>query len=251
MGHTVKEYSQMIGFLTRDKTSTVPRPMVQETLTMDQGGRMGYLTGGQVKNENAWIKANPNTKFDDLTPTLKYSIRKTGRTELGTMGSGAKAGKDNPLYTPLSKNGEKIAMKVYGTLDITDGQRQDINSGRITMDTKAVKFKKGEDISLNMKRGSEEVTGVKWPSKETEKEFIKAIKQRVKQPEKAVVDFTNEALAENFNISEKQAGRLARYIIKKEGLKYAVATETSAADRIKQRNKELEPIDSKKQKDVS
>jgi len=120
--YNTKKYF-MGGSVTKPKRGLVDEPGSYAGLTEEQ-------VKNQKKNQNAWIKANPNTKFDDLTPTLKYSIRKTGRTELGTMGSGAKAGKDNPLYTPLSKNGEKIAMKVYGTLDITDGQRQDINSGR-------------------------------------------------------------------------------------------------------------------------
>ena len=41
MGNTVKEYSQMIGFLTRDKTSTVPR-------SMDQEPRTNYANGLKV-----------------------------------------------------------------------------------------------------------------------------------------------------------------------------------------------------------
>jgi len=40
MGNTVKEYSQMIGFLTRDKTSTVPRSMVQDPRNMYAGGQL-------------------------------------------------------------------------------------------------------------------------------------------------------------------------------------------------------------------
>ena len=43
--NTVKDYSQMIGFLTRDKTSTVPRPMDQEPLTMDQEPRIPFAKG--------------------------------------------------------------------------------------------------------------------------------------------------------------------------------------------------------------
>ena len=52
MGHSVKEYSQMIGFLTRDKTSTVPRsmdheprPTVPGPLTMADGGRIPFGVG--------------------------------------------------------------------------------------------------------------------------------------------------------------------------------------------------------------
>ena len=53
------EYSQMIGHMTRDKTSREPRPMVQETLTMDQepltmaqGGRIPFAEApGSVKTK--------------------------------------------------------------------------------------------------------------------------------------------------------------------------------------------------------
>ena len=48
MGRTVKEYSQMIGFLTRDKTSTVPRSMDQEPMTLDQEPRTGFYKGKLV-----------------------------------------------------------------------------------------------------------------------------------------------------------------------------------------------------------
>lgn len=84
MGHTVKEYSQMIGFLTRDKTSTVPRPMVQETLTMDQepltmdqGGRIRFEEGLGVeqlskkeKIAQGLEKGRVSTKIDVYTDAV-------------------------------------------------------------------------------------------------------------------------------------------------------------------------------------
>ena len=46
------EYSQMIGHMTRDKTSREPRPMDQEPLTMAQGGRIGFAEApGSVKTK--------------------------------------------------------------------------------------------------------------------------------------------------------------------------------------------------------
>ena len=43
------EYSQMIGHMTRDKTSRDPRTMDQETLTMDQGGRVPFAEAKSVQ----------------------------------------------------------------------------------------------------------------------------------------------------------------------------------------------------------
>ena len=240
-----------------------PRPMDQEPRNMYSqgqlvsntvdGSRPGYggLTDAQKKNQNAWIKANPNTKFDDLTPTLKYSIRKTGRTELGTMGSGAKAGKDNPLYTPLSKNGEKIAMKVYGTLDITDGQRQDINSGRITMDTKAVKMNKETDISVRSKKGqpptSVDFKGFKMPDgTDMETAFMEDLKLRASEPEKAVLTnkYGNKYFADKYPISDRQLKRAIPFLMKQEGLEYPKLDESSAVRATRQRKEKLSPSSS-------
>ena len=245
------EYSQMIGHMTRDKTSRDPRTMDQEPVTMDQGGRMGYLTGGQVKNENAWIKANPDRNWDDLSNTLKYSIRKTGRTDLGTVGSGAKSGMDNPLYKTLSEKGEKIAMKVYGTLDVTDDQRQGINSERITMDTKPVKMNKETDISVKSKKGQPptavDFKGLKMPDgTDMETAFMEDLKLRASEPEKAVLTnkYGNKYFADKYPISDRQLKRAIPFLMKQEGLVYPKLNESFAVRATRQRKEKLSPSSS-------
>ena len=50
--NTVKDYSQMIGYITRDKTSRDPSAMDQEPLTMNQGGRIPFAEApGSVKTK--------------------------------------------------------------------------------------------------------------------------------------------------------------------------------------------------------
>lgn len=132
------------------------------------------------------------------------------------------------------------------------------------MDTKPVKFKKGKDISLKMKKNSDVVTGVEFPketinpegkienAKELEKRFIKFIKNRVKFPQTGLSGsgFSNTNIAEEFPISEKQGGRLARYYINKLGLKYATkAKDTQSAISAKKINELYDKggISSKKQ----
>ena len=201
----------------------------------DMGTREGFaniipvsaLPKNQKKFINNWLKNNPDKKWEELTGNQRNMLKRGQNVGVG-FGGATPTGVDNVLFEPLSKKGEKIAMHVYGTTDVPKSTRLRINSGEITMDTKPVKFEKGKDISLKMKRGSE-VTDIVFPDKQVEKDFIKAIKARVLQPQKAVVDFTNKELSELFPISEKQAGRAARFLINKLGLKYQeVPTSTSA-----------------------
>ena len=209
-----------------------------------------------IKNEDKWKKANPDLNFDDLSPSVKSKIRTTGRTDLGTIGQGKGQtllkGKDSPFFEPLSEEGKKIAKKVYGTTDISDSKRRAINAGEVTMDTKPVKFQKGKDISLKMKKGSDVVTRVEFPeetinpegkienAKEMEKRFIKFIRNRVKFPQSALggTGFSNTNIADEFPISEKQGGRLARYYIKKLGLKYSTDIQNPSAQQTYYKTKE-------------
>ena len=117
------------------------------------------------------------------------------------------------------------------------------------MDTKPVKFNKDTDISLKMKRGSEIVEDVIFPNAQMKKDFIKAIRARVLQPEKNVTEFRNKDLAELFPISEKQAGRAAKYFIKKLGLKYAIVPIRTASEVIKKTKDILEQTSSNLQED--
>ena len=85
MGNTVKEYSQMIGFLTRDKTSTVPRSMDPEPRNMYNqgqlvqntvdGSRPGYKPGGIVEPGVEYygklIDESPSSKNTGNTSPVK------------------------------------------------------------------------------------------------------------------------------------------------------------------------------------
>jgi len=207
----------------------------------DLGTREGFnrplipvseLPKDQQKYINNWLKNNPDKKWEELTNNQRNMLKKGQNVGVG-YGATTPKGADNPLFEPLSKKGEEIAKKVYGTTDISKEKRLRINRGEITMDTKPVKFEKGKGISLKMKRGSEKPTDIVFPDKQMEKDFIKAIRARVLQPQKAVVDFSNKELAELFPISEKQAGRAVRYFVDKLNLKYATVPSKTSADIIK------------------
>ena len=94
MGNTVKEYSQMIGFLTRDKTSTVPRSMDPEPRNMYNqgqlvrntvdGSRPGYNGLRDFSSQGTpGVKLNPK-KFkniqDDLVNFDGLNLSKKGNS---------------------------------------------------------------------------------------------------------------------------------------------------------------------------
>jgi len=197
----------------------------------------------QQKFIRKWLKNNPDKKWEELKPYERGQVAQG--QNVGAGKANVPKGIDSPLFKPLSEEGKKIAKKVYGTTNITDQQRQLINTGKITMDTKPVTFKKGEQISINQKRGSDVITGATFPessinpitgeketAKQTEKRFIKFIRERVKFSEKGLggTIYRNENIVDQFPInSEGQAAKLARFYVKKLGLKYAKPKDASAS----------------------
>ena len=64
--NTVKDYSQMIGFLTRDKTTDVPGSMAHGLRTgLYDGGRAGFDAGGEVEKRTKII-TNAVNKYNKL-----------------------------------------------------------------------------------------------------------------------------------------------------------------------------------------
>ena len=60
--NTVKDYSQMIGFLTRDKTTDVPGSMAHGLRTgLYDGGRAGFENGRKVSPNNT-VKSEASYK---------------------------------------------------------------------------------------------------------------------------------------------------------------------------------------------
>ena len=187
-----------------------------------------------------WQRMSPPTfaerfELGGLAGRVKFNtgqLVKPSTTEIrpgyGGTGSGAKSGIDNPLYEPLTKNGEKIAKHVYGTTDITNDQRLRINSGETTINTKPVKWKVGDISVKSLVRGGHEVKEVVFKNKTMEKEFIKYLKLRAKQPQKAIVEYGNEWFSKKFPISQRQVHRAIPYLMKKHNINYIDAPKTES-----------------------
>ena len=113
-------------------------------------------------------------------------------------------------------------MHVYGTLDITEGQRYRINRGETTMNTKPItswKTKAGEYISVQQKR-NQPIDDIVFPNEKMKKEFIKDLKLRAKQPMKAVVDYGNDWFADKYPIKLRQVKRAIPYLMEKNKINY-------------------------------
>jgi len=174
----------------------------------------------------AWgIGDRPQFNTGQLVKPSTTGIR-PGYKGPGSGGHNVGLGKESIYYKPLDAQGEKIAKHVYGTIDITDDQRLRIVNGETTMNTKPVKWKAG-DISVKSKRG-QPVTDVVFKNKKMEKDFIKYLKLRAKQPLKAVYEYGNEWFSKNFPISKKQATRAIPYLMKKHNIKYIDAPKTES-----------------------
>ena len=211
------------------------------------------FTKEQLDNLAKWEKANPTVDFDDLTPTMQTQIRKTGNPNIGVVGTGGATpkGADNPQFQPLSKKGEKIAMKVYGTTDISTSKRQAINAGEVTMNTKPVKMNKETDISVKSKKGqpvtSVDFKGLKMPDgTDMETAFMEDLKLRASEPEKAVLTnkYGNKYFADKYPISDRQLKRAIPFLMKQEGLEYPKLDESFAVRATRQRKEKLSPSSS-------
>jgi hypothetical protein len=146
-----------------------------------------------------------------------------GRVELGEGG--------------LSQKGRKIAKIVYGLKDseidswaknpVNKIKVYRINKGITTKETKATGITPGDPnrIIVQAPRGSEKVSNIIFPNKKIEKNFLKEVKKKFSSPVSAS-EITFSSLADNFPISEKQAGRAVRYLGNKLGLEYPKGTST-------------------------
>ena len=159
----------------------------------------------------------------DENNTEQLELADGGRVELGEGG--------------LSQKGRKIAKIVYGLKDseidswaknpVNKIKVYRINKGITTKETKATGITPGDPnrIIVQAPRGSEKVSNIIFPNKKIEKNFLKEVKKKFSSPVSAS-EITFSSLADNFPISEKQAGRAVRYLGNKLGLEYPKGTST-------------------------
>ena len=137
----------------------------------------------------------------------------------------------------LTKKQREVAQIVYGLKDSeVDAWEKNpdnrikvyrIIKGDTTKETKATGIKPNDPNRIIVKapRGTEKVSDVIFPNKQIEKSFIKDVKKKFSSPVSAS-EITFASLAENYPISEKQAGRAVRFLKNKLNLEYPAGTPT-------------------------
>ena len=161
--NTVKDYSQMIGHLTRDKTTDVPGSMAHGLRTgFYDGGRVPFakaklvkekylqteITKEQKKNIKTWEK-NTGQKFSDIPQTSENSTKRNAIKNGKITGAREVEFLYKRDYVPTEADKE-IAKKFYGKNfeDLTSVQMKGIATKKTTgsKGDPKMKFKKAKAI---------------------------------------------------------------------------------------------------------
>jgi hypothetical protein len=169
----VKDYSQMIGWITRDKTTDVPGSMAHGLRNMDQGGRIGFKRGKEVLPKNI-----------RLTPGGQYRF--------GSEASGEYFSYTFPKGTKLEKV-VKFKDNYLEDLGIKKGQLRKVNPKRGKFESvkgqKHIKFN-GVNYQVALQRGDEGA------------QYFSSLKDAIKERDTLVKKYPAKTMTE-YNIKEK------------------------------------------------
>jgi len=164
--NTVKDYSQMIGWLTRDKTTDVPGSMAHEARIMDQAALVDELEPGSLKDEMLG-KFNPSQEtYEEYLQRINLE-RPFNMNEGGRIGFDAGGQAKLLSYVESLPKGRTVTRKLlndYITKTKIEANVENFlnrnikkakNFKNITVDTSAPKFystkplKKGSNIKTS------------------------------------------------------------------------------------------------------
>ena len=231
---------------------------------MAYGGRTGFFKGklvktglrkGQVVVKNIGKKLAGGGKgrryfkdMDEANAAIREYKDTKGRAALNAKRA----------LSGITKKQEDIAKKVYGKTmkELYEAGGTDrnifnnIKKGQVKETTVAGKGAKIKDniqvTTKDIKQPDGSIkkinTGIKYPNKEVEKNFKKAVREIFKKP---AGNIPFKTLAKDYPITERQAIRAAKLIQKEEGLKFAKGR--TSQEYIKEvRNPLLDKTDSRK-----
>ena len=247
MADIIKRIEELMDLFDEGEVTTankIQRPSdpfreFEERNPMSYGGRIGFFKGKLVKaglKKGQVVVAAMGKKLPSGGRASAYfkdmdEANAAIREYKATKGRAALSAKK--ALSGVTKKQENIAKKVYGKTmkelyeaGGTDRNRfNNIKKGQVKETTVAGKGAKIKDnISVTTKDikqpdGSIKKieTGIRYPNKEVEKNFKKAVREIFKKPA-GVVPF--KTLAKDFPITERQARRAAEIVKKEEGLKF-------------------------------
>ena len=144
--NTVKDYSQMIGFLTRDKTTDVPGSMAYGLRTgFYDGGRAGFDNGGRALYKEITPVTDANRASfmgaAKIPEDLKYKVQIPTRSDLSGGIPGLKT-----IYGKTKKElQEKINNSPITKMDYSKGLvKTKLPEGAVNFDKGRIKIPTGE-----------------------------------------------------------------------------------------------------------
>ena len=248
--NTVKDYSQMIGFLTRDKTTDVPGSMAHGLRTgLYDGGRVPFGEGSITKIRQLSKAVKEDPKLVDLFNKDKlYHIRTTvgGSTDDRKIYRGTKKELKDIMKQKKSTGKpvvltEKMKANIKEYEDRTGKKYEDLNRNKqmqvrkgkqAGVGTLPSKEEMKDKISIKQKGKTGSVSAIEdviFPNDKMKEKFLTELELKYTYvPGKSMPEkYKSKNFAQRYPISERQFERMVSFYVNKKGLTYPKGGEAS------------------------
>ena len=248
--NTVKDYSQMIGYLTRDKTTDVPGSMAHGLRTgLYDGGRVPFGEGSITKIRQLSKAVKEDPKLVDLFNKDKlYHIRTTvgGSTDDRKIYRGTKKELKDIMKQKKSTGKpvvltEKMKANIKEYEDRTGKKYEDLNRNKqmqvrkgkqAGVGTLPSKEEMKDKISIKQKGKTGSVSAIEdviFPNDKMKEKFLTELELKYTYvPGKSMPEkYKSKNFAQRYPISERQFERMVSFYVNKKGLTYPKGGEAS------------------------
>jgi len=248
--NTVKDYSQMIGYLTRDKTTDVPGSMAHGLRTgFYDGGRVPFGEGSITKIRQLSKAVKEDPKLVDLFNKDKlYHIRTTvgGSTDDRKIYRGTKKELKDIMKQKKSTGKpvvltEKMKANIKEYEDRTGKKYEDLNRNKqmqvrkgkqAGVGTLPSKEEMKDKISIKQKGKTGSVSAIEdviFPNDKMKEKFLTELELKYTYvPGKSMPEkYKSKNFAQRYPISERQFERMVSFYVNKKGLTYPKGGEAS------------------------
>ena len=248
--NTVKDYSQMIGHMTRDKTTDVPGSMAHGLRTgLYDGGRVPFGEGSITKIRQLSKAVKEDPKLVDLFNKDKlYHIRTTvgGSTDDRKIYRGTKKELKDIMKQKKSTGKpvvltEKMKANIKEYEDRTGKKYEDLNRNKqmqvrkgkqAGVGTLPSKEEMKDKISIKQKGKTGSVSAIEdviFPNDKMKEKFLTELELKYTYvPGKSMPEkYKSKNFAQRYPISERQFERMVSFYVNKKGLTYPKGGEAS------------------------
>ena len=246
----LKDYSQMIGYLTRDKTTDVPGSMAHGLRTgLYDGGRVPFGEGSITKIRQLSKAVKEDPKLVDLFNKDKlYHIRTTvgGSTDDRKIYRGTKKELKDIMKQKKSTGKpvvltEKMKANIKEYEDRTGKKYEDLNRNKqmqvrkgkqAGVGTLPSKEEMKDKISIKQKGKTGSVSAIEdviFPNDKMKEKFLTELELKYTYvPGKSMPEkYKSKNFAQRYPISERQFERMVSFYVNKKGLTYPKGGEAS------------------------